>query len=388
MTQPAETTDTIRATVRAQMPIAERWAYFDHAAVAPLPRPAGDAIGRWLSQAMEEGDTAWPGWAQAAERTRRTAAHLINAQPSEIALIPNTTAGINLVAEGIDWRPGDNIVTLADEFPSNLYPWMHQRDRGVEVRMVPTDRGRLDLSELRAACDARTRLVSMSWVGYLTGYRHAIDAAVEIAHQAGAWFFLDAIQGMGVFPFDAQQTPVDFLAADGHKWMLGPEGAGFAYVRADRLEDLRAIGVGWNSVQSRADFSRIEYKLRPEAARYEGGSMNMVGMLGFGASMDLLASWPAERIAAAILEITDLACDRLAAAGARVVSHREPDARGHDPRSGIVAFELPGRDPQEARRRCVEHGVVLSCRGGRLRLAAHCYNNEEDVDRLIASLTA
>lgn len=370
------------AQLRNQMPVAEEWAYFDHAAVAPLPRPTQRAITTWAEQATLLGGTGWPQWAAGLEHTRASAARLINAHSDEIALIPNTTAGINLVAEGIDWRPGDNVVLPADEYPSNQYPWLNQQTRGVEVRRLPTDRGRLDLDHLRSACDRQTRVVSMSWVHFATGYRIDLARAVEIAHAAGARFFLDAIQGLGVFPLDVQETPIDFLAADGHKWMLAPEGAGLAYIRRDRLEELRPVGVGAHSVRRPYEYTTIDLDLRPAASRYEGGSMNMPGMLGLGASIDLLQSFPTGEVAAAVLAITDYAAERLTAAGATVASHRAPEPGGHDPRSGVLAFELPGRDPVEFRRLCLEQKIALSCRGGRLRAALHAYNNTQDIDRL------
>ncbi|MEO8496055.1 MAG: aminotransferase class V-fold PLP-dependent enzyme, partial [Planctomycetota bacterium] len=194
-----------------------------------------------------------------------------------------------------------------------------------------------------------------------------------------------AIQGLGVFPLDVRETGVDFVAADGHKWMLGPEGAGILFVRREHLDLLRPLGVGWNSVVHQYDFSRIELKLRDSAARYEGGTQNMVGLLALGASLDMLASFGLTSvqspIADQVLLVTDLACERLAEMGASVLSHRESNHR-----SGIVSFELPGRDPLEARRRCLDKGVALSCRDGRLRISAHAYANADDVDRLIKAL--
>ena len=368
------------------MPVTQKWAYFDHAAVSPLPSPTADAIQRWCREAADEGDTVWPDWAQKLEQTRVAAAELIGADTSEIALIPNTTAGITLVAEGLDWQPGDNLVTLADEFPSNAYPWLHLASRGVETRRVPTDDGRLDVDALFATCDARTRLITLSWVGYSTGYRQRIDQIAELAHERGILVFVDAIQGLGVLPLDVRETPIDFLAADGHKWMLGPEGAGFAYIRHEHLDRLRALGVGWNSVVHAYDYTRIELKLKPTAARYEGGSPNMVGMLGFGASLKLLLDVGVEGIAAAVLEISDHAVSELRKRGAQVVSHRAGESGGHDPRSGIVTFELPGKDPMAVRKHCLAHHVALACRNGRLRISPHAYNNEEDVERLIAAL--
>ena len=193
MTASAPTVSETRQRLRAQMPVAERWAYFDHAAVAPVTAAAAAAVRAWCDEAVSDGDTRWPEWSRRAEATRYAAAQLIGADRDEIALVPNTTAGISLVAEGLDWREGDNVVTLADEFPSNVYPWLNLASRGVETRRVPTDNGRLDLDALAAACDARTRIVSVSWVGYATGYRHDVDRIVEIAHKRGALVMLDAI---------------------------------------------------------------------------------------------------------------------------------------------------------------------------------------------------
>jgi selenocysteine lyase/cysteine desulfurase len=386
MTNKPQSVEVVRERLRAEMPVTERWAYFDHAAVAPLARPAAAALKHWADEAVTAGDTAWPGWSEGAEATRRHAARLVNADVDEIALVPNTTAGISLVAEGVDWRAGDNVVTLADEFPSNVYPWLNLATRGVETRRVPTDDGRLDLDKLAAACDRRTRIVSVSWVGYATGYRQDVARIVELAHERGARVMLDAIQGLGAFPFDVSQTPVDFLAADGHKWMLGPEGAGIAYIRRQHLDTLRPLGVGWHSVVHSHDYTHIELKLKPTAARYEGGSQNMPGMIALGESLRLLLDLGQEHVAAAILDITDRACERLAAIGAKIVSDRRPDHRSGRQRSGIVAFELPGRDPLAVKKHCLAQGVVMSCRAGRLRISPHAYNNEQDLDRLIEAV--
>ena len=165
--------------------MAESLAYLDHAAVAPISGPTADAIRQWVDQASSRGATVWTQWDRGIDQTRAAAARLIGASEKEIALVGNTTAGVSLVAEGLAWREGDNVVTLADEFPSNLYPWLNLASRGVETRRVPTDLGRLDLDRLDDACDERTRLISVSWVGYSTGYRQDLTAIAEIAHRSG-----------------------------------------------------------------------------------------------------------------------------------------------------------------------------------------------------------
>jgi selenocysteine lyase/cysteine desulfurase len=378
-----------RDRLREAMPVARKWAYLDHAAMSPLPRPTAEALQKWLAEATETGNLAWPHWVKGVEAMRAAAARMIGAQPDEIALIGNTTAGISLVAEGLEWRPGDNVVTLADEFPSNVYPWFNLKTRGVETRRVPTETsGRLDIDKLAAACDDRTRVVTVSWIGFATGYRHDVKRIAEVAREKGALMFLDAIQGLGVFPLDVNDTGVDFLAADGHKWLLGPEGAGIAYIRREHLENLRPIGPGWHSVTPGQDYTHIELNLRATAARYEGGSQNNAGMLALGASLELLTGIGVEAVAASVLDITERACARLREIGATIVSDRRLDHRGGAQRSGIVAFEMPGRDPMALKRHAMRQDVVFGCRAGRLRISPHAYNNEEDLDRLVDALTS
>ncbi len=364
------------------MPIVRRWAYLDHAAVAPLSGPAVKAMNAWAEEAATAGATPYPQWMERLDATRRCAAEMIGAETSEVALIRNTTEGIGLVAEGFPWQSGDNVVIRDDEFPSNVYPWMNLADRGVQTRRVETEGGRLDMDRLAAACDDRTRIIAISWVAYSNGWRHDVARLAQFAHERRALLFLDAIQGLGVFPLDVGATGVDFLAADGHKWLLGPEGAGVFFMRREHLERLRPLGVGWNSVVQASDFNHIELDFKPSAERYEGGSPNTAGLIGLGESLKLLGQFGFPAIAGRVLELTDLACTRLGQIGATILS----DRRGEH-RSGIVSFELPGRDPQEIRQQCFEHSVVVSCRAGRLRISPHAYNDEADIERLIDVLS-
>ncbi len=367
-----------RERLRTAMPVARKWAYFDHAAVAPLTQPAHDALALWLAQATDEGDTKFLDWAAQLASCRKAAAELVGAEESEIALVPNTTAGINLVAEGFPWQSGDNMVTLADEFPTNIFPWMNLAKRGVETRLVPTTEGRVTPEQIAAYCDDRTRVVSVSWVCYSNGCRRALKPIADVAHEFGALFLVDAIQGLGVFPLDVKANEIDVLSADGHKWLLGPEGAGIAYIHEGWLERLRPIGIGWNSVVNAGNFDQLELKLKNSSARYEGGTYNMPGFIGLGASIKLLLSLGVENIAEAILEFTDRAYERLHDVGCVIHSPRERDNR-----SGIISWKIPGRDPQAIRKSCLAQGVALACRSERLRLSAHAYNNTVDLERLL-----
>ena len=308
---------------------------------------------------------------------------MLNADPAEVALVHSTSEGIGLVAEGYPWQQGDNVVTLDNEFPSNQYPWLNLASRGVETRRVPAEQGgRIDLAKLDAAINDRTRILSVSWVGYVSGWRADLEELVALAKRRGVLLFVDAIQGLGVFPLDVRETPIDFLAADGHKWMLGPEGAGLFYLRREHLDLLRPIGVGWHSVAHASDYNRIELNYKPSAARYEGGTQNMVGFLGLAESLELLVGATAN-------------CDR------RADSHHDRSAlhaaascrrrtlytsRRRSP-LGHRLLRIPGRDSLEIKQQLLRAGVVSSARGGKLRFATHCYNNEADIERLIAALS-
>jgi len=369
---------TIWEAFRQQMPVAQQWAYLDHAAVAPLSGPAHQALCSWADDMVQNGDVDWSDWSARIEQVRWQGAKLLGADVEEVALVRNTTEGISLVAEGFPWRAGDNVVTFAGEFPSNRFPWMNLARRGVEVRTLETDGGAIDWAQLGTAIDRRTRIVAISWVGFATGYRQEVDRLTEFVQQRGAHLFLDAIQGLGVFPLDVHATPVDYLAADGHKWLLGPEGAGLFYVRADRLEELAPLGIGWNSVVNAGDYSNPSMQLKPNAARYEGGSYNVAGLLALGASLELLNGYDRNAMAARVLELTDSICEEVLRLGGVMASDRQ---RAHA--SSIVSFDLPGKPLRLARRAARERGVAINLRAGRLRVSPHGYNNAEDVARLV-----
>lgn len=312
---------------------------------------------------------------------------MVNAAPAEIALVPNTTFGISIVSEGLSWKSGDNVVIPAGEFPSNHYPWLHLADQGVELRVVPTGSdGSFSASDVERFCDSRTRVVAASWVGYASGYRIDPLEIASVAHAHGAFFFLDAIQGMGVFPLDVQDSGIDFFAADGHKWMMGPEGAGLFFCRETLLDELRPRVVGWNSVKSCYDFSTIDLTFKPTAARFEGGSQNMCGTLGLGASLDLLRqngySPQSNCIADRVISITDRLVQGLTGIGFECSSNRSPEHR-----SGIVSFTHPEADPAWLRSKLLDSNIVTSVRNNQLRFSPHAYVNEEDVKKAIEVLT-
>jgi selenocysteine lyase/cysteine desulfurase len=229
--------------------------------------------------------------------------------------------------------------------------------------------------------DRRTRLVSLSFIEFASGFRNDLDAIGSLCRERGIHFFVDAIQGLGVLPLDVQRTPIDFLAADGHKWLLGPEGAGIFWIRRELADRLHAVGVGWNSVVGARDFSKIDFRLKPHAGRWESGTLNVGGITALGASLELLLEIGIDAIAGRVLELTDHFCEQAARAGLEVFSSRRPEDR-----SGIVSLIVPGAEPRPLVRRCRDAGIVINQRAGRVRVSPHFYNTTEELDRLLALL--
>jgi selenocysteine lyase/cysteine desulfurase len=364
--------------LRQEFPVTRRWAFFDHAAVAPLSGRAQKAMTEWAADLAENGDVYDQRWRQRIEEVRRLAGRLLGADPLDIAFVKNTSEGIGIVAEGLPWQTGDNVVTAAEEYPANLYPWMNLANRGVEVRRVTSRGSRLEVDDLRAAMDSRTRLVTLSQVEFASGFRNDLEVIGGLCRERGILFFVDAIQGLGVFPVDVAQMPIDFLAADGHKWLLGPEGAGLFYIRRDLVEQLHPVGIGWHSVVGAMDFARIDFRLKPHAGRWESGSLNVAGISALGASLELLLDIGIPAIAARVLDLTDYLCARAAGTGLEVFSSRRPEDK-----SGIVALIPPSGDSRGAVRRCRDQGIVINHRAGRLRISPHCYNTRAEIDGLL-----
>lgn len=366
------------------MKIVERYSYFDHAAVSPIPIVSQLAMAEYVEQAANRGDTCWTSWAKGVEVGRERAATLLTCTPEEIALIPNTTFGINLVANGVPWQPGDNLVVPDNEFPSNLLPWRLLSQKGVEVRLVPTHNG-LQIDQLLSLVDDRTRIVSVSWVHYASGYRIDLAELCERVHQRGAKLFVDAIQGLGAFPLSVAEIPIDFLAADGHKWMLGPEGAGLFFIRQKHLDWLQPLMMGWGSLRNSHQFDPTLTELKHQASRYEGGSANMVGLLGLSASLSVLIEAGCHRDSSGfgetILSSASYLENGLRKLGAILYRDSNPLRQ-----SGILSFEFASQDSLKIRQFLLDENIVLSVRHGRLRAAVHGYNSQVEIDHMLAVL--
>ena len=371
-------------------PVLGHWDFFNHAGICPLSHEASRAIRRYAHEA-EAGAYLAGHWYQDIELLRQMSANLINAHRDEIAFVKNTSEGISIVASGIDWQFGDRIVTTAVEYPANVYPWMEvARGRGAKLVMVDevTDaagRRQVPMERiLEEAADPKTRLVALSHVEYASGQRHDLARIGEFCRANGKLFCVDAIQSLGVWPVDVKSMNIDYLSADGHKWLLGPEGAGIFYCRRELIDHTRPLMVGWMNVVDATNYGDYNYVLKPDAGRFECGTYNIPGLLGLKAAVELLNSAGIDRVGQRIQQLTDLLINGVQTKGYKIVS-----PRGIGQNSGIVSFTSPTHSHEHLYKMLrKEHRTEIALREGRLRVSPHFYNTEEQIERLIERLPA
>ncbi|MFP4494824.1 MAG: aminotransferase class V-fold PLP-dependent enzyme [Halochromatium sp.] len=385
--------------------------YLNHAAIAPWPQRTVAAVTRFAAEQGRLGSQRYPAWLEVEQRLRERAARLIGAgSAQDIALLKSTSEGLSFVAQGLDWRAGDNIVSIAQEFPSNRIVWETLAERGVELRTLDlatsegskteshtepgtdpraepkahpqTEPGADPQTDLEAAllalCDARTRLLAVSWIQYGRGQRLAIPRLAEACRARGILLCLDAIQGLGALPFDLAESPVDFLVADGHKWLLGPEGLALFWCRPALRERLRLSEFGWHMVEEMGAFDRTDWQPARSARRFECGSPNMLGIHALEASLSLLEETGAATIASAIEERIDRLVELVDEAGFELLSPRLPARR-----AGILTFRVPGVDQQRLYRQLMQQGLMCASRGGGLRFSPHFHTPDAHLSQAI-----
>ena len=368
------------AEMRAMFPIAHRFAYLDHAAIAPLAIPVRSTIDVFLTRQTEE-PFQLEHWERLRTQVRSRLGELVSAGPESITFIKSTTAGLGMVAAGLDWEDGDNVVGIDREFPANIYPWMALRRKGVEQRLVKSRDGRIDPAAIVRLCDQRTRVVAVSLVQFWNGFRLDL-AALRRALGADTLLVVDAMQAAGALRIDVTQVAVDFLCAGAQKWMLGPIGVGFAYVGPRMLERLHPVVVGTDSVVRDEEFFEYDLTLKPDARRYEEASPNYPGILGMGAAVNLLLRAGTAAVEQEVLRLADRLRDELPRRGYALLLKPGRPAE----RSGIVSFRHSRIVPAEVHSRLREAGIIISLRGDFLRASPHYYNNDADIDRLLEAL--
>lgn len=372
---------------REAFPACRDRVFLAHAAVAPVTRAAVEAMDEF-NRASATGELDYGEvFLGRMDRVRAAAARLFGGAPDEFALLGPTSLGLSLVANGLPWEPGDEVVAYHDDYPANVYPWKQLERLGVRlVSLRPRETGAITPELVRAAITPRTKLLALASCHFLTGHRLDVPAVGAIARERGLLFCLDAIQTAGAFPTPAEE--VDFLAADSHKWMLGPSSAGVLYVRKARQELLRpSLQGAWNVVSPNF-VARDEIAFEPGARRYEPGVLNASGLLGMEASIDLLAGFGIDRIAARLLDLKAHLCEGLDRLGLTVVGPRDGDAA-----SGITSCVDPARPERIGglHRALQRANVVASFRHDRagrphLRFSPHFYNTHAEVERALEAM--
>jgi cysteine desulfurase / selenocysteine lyase len=369
---------------RHEFPVVRDKIFLGHAGVCPLPRRVADAVSECARQGTLGDQEAF--MLHRLDDARKLAARLLNCQPDEIALVGPTSLGLSLVASGLNFRKGDNIVIYHDDYPSNVYPWMALAQKGVQVRLLNTrGLGVIRPVDVIGQVDENTRLVALASCHFISGYRLEFSAIGKLLRERGILFCLDAIQTLGAFPTTVEY--VDFLAADAHKWLLGPCGAGILYVRRDLQEKLNPPVYGWHNVRSPNFVAQEQIVFRSGAVKYEAGTQNLLGLVGLIAALELALEVGVDNIATELLRKRELLMPALQKKGFTVLN---ADAKTENT-SGIVAFFQPGKDLAVLNQKLSDAGIVASLRTDRkgqnyIRFSPHFYNTDAELQRTVELL--
>jgi selenocysteine lyase/cysteine desulfurase len=361
-----------------EFPVREHALYLDHAAVCPLPRPVAEAMRQRITEQEETGYDNYKEWRNNHLSCRHLGSQLAGCTPEDISIIHSTSEGLSLIAEGLDWSEGDEVLVGNEEFAANVAPWLGLTRRGVNVVRFPQPDGRIDPKVVEEHMGERTRLLAVSWVAFHTGWITPLAQLGLLCRDRDITLVVDAIQGMGVLPLHLVALGVDAVVADGHKWLFGPEGAGLMATTAELRARLHPVISGWRNVRLAShDFFLQRLEHHTDGRKFEAGATNDIGVAGLAAGLDLIATVGRDNIQARIETLSRLLTRILLAHGWDVFS----PGSGH-PIAGIVAARHPSVSPADARRRLLERRVVVSVRQGCVRFSPHFYTTRGELEAL------
>lgn len=365
---------------RELYPITKERIFLDHAAMSPLSKTIVTDIQELLNDYSIYGSTKWEKYFNKIEEGRGFAARLINCDTDEISFTSNTSDSIMFVVEGLDWKSGDNIVSVDREFTANYYPWANLKRDGVELKLVPQIDGRFKVEDIEKAIDGKTRLVTISWVQFLSGFRAPLEEIGSLCRKRNILFAVDAIQALGAFKLDIRKCKIDFMFSGGPKWLLSPIGTGIFYCRKDLIDQLRLRRLGWMSVKEPFDFKNLSQPLKDSARRFEFSTQNQLGLIGMRRSLQTFLEIGPEQIGERIIYLTDILAEGLEAKGIKIFS-----PRGDNSKSGIITFSV-GEKTQALYEKMIQNNVIVSLREGMIRVAPHYYNNNADLQAFLKIL--
>jgi selenocysteine lyase/cysteine desulfurase len=361
-----------------EFPIREHALYLDHAAVCPLPTAVAEAMRQRITEQQETGYENHREWANNHLSCRHFGSQLIGCAPEDVSLVRSTSEGLSLIAEGLDWSPGDEVLVGSEEFAANVAPWLGLARHGVKIVRFPQPDGRVEPAQVERHLSERTKVLAVSWVAFHSGWIAPLAQLGRLCRDRGILLVVDAIQGLGVLPMHMGSLSIDALVADGHKWLLGPEGAGLLATTPALRERLYPVITGWrNIVREPKSYFLDTLELRTDGRRFEPGATNDIGVAGLAAALDLLTAVDRENIQTRVEVLSRLLTRILLAHGWDVFS----PGSGH-PIAGIVAARHPGVSPEEAARRLAERSVVVSVRQGYVRFSPHFYTTRGELEAL------
>jgi selenocysteine lyase/cysteine desulfurase len=318
----------------------------------------------------------WPDAQEKKDYFKTLIGRLIRGSKDHIALTLNTSAGLNILTLGLDWKPGDRILLNNFEFPSNVIPFLNLRRSGVEIDYVQHREGAIVIDDIAEAIRPETRLLSISFVGFLNGFRNDLGAISQLCHDNGMIMCVDAIQGLGALGMNMEEMGIDFLSSGGHKWLMWPSGIGFVYISPDIMEKVHPAQAGWLSVEDPFDFFNYEQPFASTAQRFEPGVFNIVGMIAATASLEMMLEIGSAEIEEKILSNTQFLINQFEKLNLELLTHADSANR-----SGIVTFQHP--DSGSLFEYLKNKNITVSLRDGKIRVSPHFYNDENDLERFI-----
>jgi len=374
MTMPLE-------SYRTLFPVTKTLSYLNHAATGPYSSLTRQAMESYLHDTEMNGGIHYEKWNKIKEELRSMAGQLLNCGSGEIAFVSNTSEGANIVAQGLNISAGDNVVILEKEFPANVYPWLNLKKKGVQVKVAPTKNGRVSVDDIISLVDSNTKVVAASSVAYYNGFSLDLEELGSRLYEKNTPLYVDAIQSLGVIPMDVKKYRITFLAADGHKWLLSPEGAALFFCSREGLSLLDQAYMSWFSVAEPFDFDNTSQCLADGARRFECGVPNILGLVGLHQTMSILQEAGIGRIMNRVQDLTSYAEEGLKRIGCKILSPRKEGEK-----SGILSFSHPRYAPDKLAKLLSDAKVITTARGKGVRISPHFYNNEEDLDRLLSAI--
>ena len=364
---------------RELFPITREFVFLNHAATSPSSIRVVSTISDFYNACANQASKDYKKWMYEVEGTRARAAQFINGHADEIAFVGNTSEGLSTVALGFKWKPDDVVLVTVPDFPANVYPWMHLQVRGVRIHYIQRRNGCIDVEDIKKALVPKTRMLVLSSVDYVTGFSADLEEIGKFCKEKGIFFCVDAIQSLGIIPMDVKKFGIHFLAAGGHKWLTGPMGIGILFIDRDVNTWVTPTKIGWKSVENEEDF-QIHFNLKKDALRFEPGTMNLSGIFGLGAAIELLDEIGVENIYKNVMSLNDHLIHHLKKRNLMICSPLKKTDR-----SGILSFKPPG-DPVKCFEFLSSKNIMVSLRNNNIRLSPHFYNNTSDAAALIGAL--